>query len=593
MRRGPAAGLPARRAGRCARRGSRSPSPRATAPTRTPTDDRLTEQHERRDADEHARTTSRRTTTPSSASPRTPPPTRSRRPTASSPASTTRTPTRATPRPRSGSRRSPRPTTCSPTTSAARSTTRRARCSAAAGSACPAGRAAAVPAAFTFDLGDLFGGSRRRRRRRPRRPVRRPVRRPRRRAGAHRRPRRGADIETEVTLGFAEAVDGATVPLRLTSDAAVPDLPAAPAPRPGPLPRACPTCEGTGQTSREPGRLRLLRAVPRLPRPRPGRRRPVPDLPRQRPGARAPARSTRGSRPASTTASASGSRARARRASAAARPATCYVIVHVDAAPGVRPQGRQPHAHRAGDVRRGGARRRDQGADPRAARRSRCSIPAGTANGRTFRVRGRGVARKDGTKGDLLVTVEVAVPQQARRQGPRGPGGVPRRDRGRRPARRAARSAPEASEPMDADHSSSTDDTPVYVISVAAQLSGLHPQTLRQYDRLGLVSPGRTPGRRPALLRARHRAAARGAAALPGRGRQPRRHQADPRARGRRSTRCSARVAELQAELRRVRRARPTPAPTLPLAPAPLRPRDRSDSQSAGPPRAEGGARMD
>lgn len=40
-----------------------------------------------------------------------------------------------------------------------------------------------------------------------------------------------------------------------------------------------------------------------------------------------------------------------------------------------------------------------------------------------------------------------------------------------------------------------TDESPVYVISVAAQLSGLHPQTLRQYDRLGLVSPDRTPGR--------------------------------------------------------------------------------------------------
>jgi MerR family transcriptional regulator/heat shock protein HspR len=40
-----------------------------------------------------------------------------------------------------------------------------------------------------------------------------------------------------------------------------------------------------------------------------------------------------------------------------------------------------------------------------------------------------------------------------------------------------------------------TDDSPVYVISVAAQLSGLHPQTLRAYDRLGLVSPGRAPGR--------------------------------------------------------------------------------------------------
>lgn len=37
-------------------------------------------------------------------------------------------------------------------------------------------------------------------------------------------------------------------------------------------------------------------------------------------------------------------------------------------------------------------------------------------------------------------------------------------------------------------------ETPVYVISVAAQLSGLHPQTLRTYDRLGLVSPGRAGG---------------------------------------------------------------------------------------------------
>jgi MerR family transcriptional regulator/heat shock protein HspR len=39
------------------------------------------------------------------------------------------------------------------------------------------------------------------------------------------------------------------------------------------------------------------------------------------------------------------------------------------------------------------------------------------------------------------------------------------------------------------------DDTPVFVISVAAQLAGMHPQTLRQYDRIGLVSPGRTRGR--------------------------------------------------------------------------------------------------
>ena len=38
-------------------------------------------------------------------------------------------------------------------------------------------------------------------------------------------------------------------------------------------------------------------------------------------------------------------------------------------------------------------------------------------------------------------------------------------------------------------------DTPLFVISVAAELSGMHPQTLRQYDRMGLVSPTRTMGK--------------------------------------------------------------------------------------------------
>jgi MerR family transcriptional regulator/heat shock protein HspR len=39
------------------------------------------------------------------------------------------------------------------------------------------------------------------------------------------------------------------------------------------------------------------------------------------------------------------------------------------------------------------------------------------------------------------------------------------------------------------------DDAGVYVISVAAEISGMHPHTLRQYDKLGLVSPSRTEGR--------------------------------------------------------------------------------------------------
>lgn len=40
-----------------------------------------------------------------------------------------------------------------------------------------------------------------------------------------------------------------------------------------------------------------------------------------------------------------------------------------------------------------------------------------------------------------------------------------------------------------------TDDAPLYAISVASQLAGLHPQTLRQYDRMGLVTPTRVGGR--------------------------------------------------------------------------------------------------
>ena len=48
---------------------------------------------------------------------------------------------------------------------------------------------------------------------------------------------------------------------------------------------------------------------------------------------------------------------------------------------------------------------------------------------------------------------------------------------------------------MNIQGAGASKDAPVYVISMAAELSGLHPQTLRQYDRLGLVSPDRAAGR--------------------------------------------------------------------------------------------------
>jgi MerR family transcriptional regulator/heat shock protein HspR len=66
-------------------------------------------------------------------------------------------------------------------------------------------------------------------------------------------------------------------------------------------------------------------------------------------------------------------------------------------------------------------------------------------------------------------------------------------------AETSARSAASSTQPdVPAAHD---ETTPVFVISVAAELTGLHAQTLRQYDRVGLVTPGRTPagGRRYSL----------------------------------------------------------------------------------------------
>ena len=156
-----------------------------------------------------------------------------------------------------------------------------------------------------------------------------------------------------------------TVSLRLTSDAPCPDCSGTGA-RAGTMPRVCPDCDGVGH-ARGLGRRRVHdeRDLPDLPRSRPGRRRPVPDLPRLRAGHVQPDDLRRGSPPASRTASGSGCAARAPTASAAVRPATSTSPCKVAGAPAVRPQGRQPDPHGAGQLRRGGAGRGDQGAHAR------------------------------------------------------------------------------------------------------------------------------------------------------------------------------------------------------------------------------------
>ncbi len=113
-------------------------------------------------------------------------------------------------------------------------------------------------------FGDLFGGGGRRQQ------ARRPV--------------KGPDVETSATIGFTDAIDGVTVSLRLTSDAACPDCQGTGG-KPGTKPHICPECEGRGLRG-VVGRWRLLheRDLPGLWRPAAGLRRAVPDLPRQRAG---------------------------------------------------------------------------------------------------------------------------------------------------------------------------------------------------------------------------------------------------------------------------------------------------------------------
>src|SRR5690606_36444278 len=81
----------------------------------------------------------------------------------------------------------------------------------------------------------------------------------------------------------------------------------------------------------------------------------------------------------------------------------------------------------------------------------------------------------------------------AHRRRPQGPRGLPRRDDRRTPAGQPVRrSLLMARQQLPFEPPGP--EAAVYVISVAAELTGLHPQTLRTYERLGLITPGRTGG---------------------------------------------------------------------------------------------------
>ena len=222
-------------------------------------------------------------------------------------------------------------------------------------------------------------------------------------------PRRGADLEGEVRLSFADAISGATVPLRLTSEEPCPACRGTGG-RGGTLPRTCPNCHGTGQTSRNAGGFAFSEPC----RECRGRGLVVDDpCPECRGSGRGLGTRTIQVRvPAGVS---DGQRIRLKgRGTPGERggpPGDLYVTVHVDPHPVFGRRGDAltltvpvtfAEAALGAEIKvptLGGA--------PVTLR-----LPPGTTNGRTFRVRGKGVPRKDGTVGDLLVTVEVAVPQK-------------------------------------------------------------------------------------------------------------------------------------------------------------------------------------
>ena len=223
------------------------------------------------------------------------------------------------------------------------------------------------------------------------------------------RPRRGADVETETSLSFSDAIEGATVSLRLTGEGPCKSCMGTGA-KAGTVPRVCPTCEGTGQGSRNLGSFAFSEPCKTCH----GRGLVVDDpcptcsgsgraMSTRTIQARIPAGVADGQRIKLAGKGVSGERG--------GPNGDLYVRVHVDKHPVF---GRSAHnltltvpvtiAEAA------------LGAEIKVPTLHgmpvSLRIPAGTPSGRTFRVRGKGVRRKDGTIGDLLVTVNVQVPTE-------------------------------------------------------------------------------------------------------------------------------------------------------------------------------------
>ncbi|MEV4005557.1 molecular chaperone DnaJ [Actinomadura sp. NPDC049753] len=229
------------------------------------------------------------------------------------------------------------------------------------------------------------------------------------RTAGTRRARRGADVETEVTLSFGRAMNGVTVPIKLTSEAACNGCRGTGA-KAGTVPRVCPSCEGTGHETRNLGNFGFQEPCKECR----GRGLVVDDpCPICHGSGRATGTRTIQARiPAGV---ADGQKIRLKGKGAPGEnggPAgDLYVNIKVLPHPVFGRSGDNltltvpvtfPEAALGGEIR----------VPTFQGQPVTLKLPEGTPNGRKFRVKGRGAPRRDGTKGDLLVTVDVHVPQK-------------------------------------------------------------------------------------------------------------------------------------------------------------------------------------
>jgi molecular chaperone DnaJ len=222
-------------------------------------------------------------------------------------------------------------------------------------------------------------------------------------------PRRGADVEAEVTVSFTDAADGVTLPLSLSGPHVCPTCAGSGA-KPGTQPHACPNCSGTGMTSRNQGGFafaepcRNCRGSGRLI-----------DDPCATCGGTGQAITTRTLKARIPAGVADGQRIRLKGKGEPGNhggPAgDLYVTVHVAKHDLFGRKGNNltltvPVTFTEAAL---GATVKVPTLDGGAVS---MKIPAGTPSGKVLRVRGKGVSKRDGSHGDLLVTVEVAVPQK-------------------------------------------------------------------------------------------------------------------------------------------------------------------------------------